>query len=499
MKTISPLYTSTDFHRIGYQEDDKTAPHRSPFRRDYTRLIHSASFRRLQRKTQLFPGENDFFRNRLTHSLEVAQIAKSIAERLNAVYIAQHLTKKQLQHQSSYFISTDLVEFAALAHDIGHPPFGHNGEHALKDCMAEFGGFEGNAQSLRIITRLIKKSTSGEGFIEFDKDGNDLRLGVNPTFRSVASILKYDEKIRSVKPGHKIIKGYYEDELDVVENTKRALLGEAFASSDVEFKVVECQIMDLADDIAYTCYDLEDAMKAGFTNPLDIRAKSEDKPFIAKFVVKQLARSTPAYRNLDPDHAIPQQLKAEFDKKKDEVSNALNFLARFLGADDNQTPVNAYKGSLRISGNGYRRTATISSLVAQFINSVELKYNSENPAFSDVRFREPRKSKNGRNIELTETALEILKAFTHEVHIQGTRLKSIEHRGKKIVSDIFGALDSDADNMLLAPRFKAHIKRCDDERIRKRVICDYVAGMSDRFALEFYEKLFSSNPSTIFK
>ena len=143
---MTPLYGEGDRAREYPIDDD--APHRSAFRRDYARLLHSPAFRRLQGKTQLFPSmEHDFFRNRLTHSLEVAQIAKSIALRLNDRY----------GYFRAYPIDTDLVETAALAHDLGHPPFGHNGERALDDCMKERGGFEGNAQSLRILSKLGKK------------------------------------------------------------------------------------------------------------------------------------------------------------------------------------------------------------------------------------------------------------------------------------------------------------------------------------------------------
>jgi dGTPase len=124
--------------------------YRSPFRRDYARLVHSPSFRRLQGKTQLFPGlESDFFRNRLTHSFEVAQIAKSITLFLN--------NSNEFLRTNEYVIDTDLVEFAGLAHDLGHPPFGHKGEKALNECMQDSGGFEGNAQTLRVLTRIEKK------------------------------------------------------------------------------------------------------------------------------------------------------------------------------------------------------------------------------------------------------------------------------------------------------------------------------------------------------
>lgn len=127
-------------------------PYRSDFRRDYARLVHSPAFRRLDGKTQLFPGvESDFFRNRLTHSLEVAQIAKSIALKLN--YESQFIADLG-------GIDTDLVEVAGLAHDLGHPPFGHNGELTLDQCMLAYGGFEGNAQTLRILSRLEKKFTT---------------------------------------------------------------------------------------------------------------------------------------------------------------------------------------------------------------------------------------------------------------------------------------------------------------------------------------------------
>jgi len=125
-------------------------PYRSNFRKDFARLVHSPCLRRLTGKTQLYPGhESDFFRNRLSHSLEVAQIAKSIAIKLNSTGV--------FPNGNSFDLNTDLIEFSALAHDIGHPPFGHQGEEALDQCMLDFGGFEGNAQTLRILSKLEKK------------------------------------------------------------------------------------------------------------------------------------------------------------------------------------------------------------------------------------------------------------------------------------------------------------------------------------------------------
>ena len=215
------LYSKGDRSRLlPSGEDKEEEPYRSPWRRDYARLIYSPSFRRLQGKTQVFPGhEFDFFRNRLTHSLEVAQIAKSIAIRLNS--IASEFKKK------GEALEPEIVEFAGLAHDLGHPPFGHNGEEALDERMRDRGGFEGNAQALRIVAHLEKKSTLrtvDDEMVPFD-DHEDLRCGLNLTYRSLASLLKYDVMI----PQHSadrntpnsVMKGYYGEEAELVEDIKK--------------------------------------------------------------------------------------------------------------------------------------------------------------------------------------------------------------------------------------------------------------------------------------
>jgi dGTPase len=249
-----PLYTPTD----KYRPLDERRAAREPYN---ARLVHCPAFRRLQGKTQFFPGESDFFRNRLTHSLEVAQISKSIAIKLNYDYFGDAT-------DDDHRISTDLVEFAALAHDLGHPPFGHNGEAALDECMRAVGGFEGNAQTLRILSRVEKKrTTTGPRYIEF-QDGQDARLGLNLTFRSLASILKYDEEILTRSENDPITKGYYAEERELVEKIKKHVTGKN--DYEEKFKTVECDIMDIADDIAYSTYDFEDAMKAGFTSVLDV-------------------------------------------------------------------------------------------------------------------------------------------------------------------------------------------------------------------------------------
>ena len=281
-----------DTDRVLNSQNDEE-PYRSPFRRDYARLIHSAAFRRLQGKTQLFPGqESDFFRNRLSHSLEVAQIAKSIALKLNF-----ELKKLPIKNPQRYEINTDLVEFAGLAHDLGHPPFGHLGEEALDELMKDNGGFEGNAQSLRLLAKLEKKSVLKKlpGNNVIDDSGKDLRVGLNLTFRSLASILKYNRVIPKDNAGRKTlldkkeiqklspVKGYYEEEMDLVDKIKLSVCGNK--PIPTKFKTVECQIMDYADDIAYSCYDLEDSFKAGFLSPLELlNLPEEELDYVTKCV-----------------------------------------------------------------------------------------------------------------------------------------------------------------------------------------------------------------------
>jgi predicted deoxyguanosinetriphosphate triphosphohydrolase len=163
--------------------------------------------------------------------LEVAQIAKSIAIRINA-------TERGFKR---YPIDTDIVETAALAHDLGHPPFGHNGEHALDECMANYGGFEGNAQTLRILARLEKRQTVGDGAPV--KNGADNRAGLNLTYRTLAAVLKYDNEIPPTRQDREkgkqdeICKGYYQSEGPIVSEIKAA--NHAGASADLAHDALE--------------------------------------------------------------------------------------------------------------------------------------------------------------------------------------------------------------------------------------------------------------------
>ncbi|WP_411329292.1 deoxyguanosinetriphosphate triphosphohydrolase family protein [Blautia hansenii] len=215
----------TDYMESYVHEEESRYRPDGPFQRDYARIMYSSSFRRLQGKMQLLGIKNDqFFRNRLTHSLEVAQIARSIAGVI------------QYEAGESY-----IVEAGALAHDLGNPPFGHAGERHLNEVFTDVGGFEGNAQTLRILTNIEKKRP------EF--------RGLNLTYRTMLSVVKYFNKfdIESYKNGQKKQKFIYDEDYN--------LLKKFIDENDVKIRTLDVQIVDIADEIAYAAHDLEDGLR----------------------------------------------------------------------------------------------------------------------------------------------------------------------------------------------------------------------------------------------
>ena len=236
------FYNAFDSESLGgAQKGD----YRTPFQMDRDRIIHAQAFRKLQSKTQVFlSGEYDFYRTRLTHSMEVAQIGRSIC-----VY----LSSRGGPLEPDFFIDGDLVEAVCLAHDLGHPPFGHSGERTLQELMSPWGGFEGNAQTLHLLSETIYQNEAGV-------------RGMAPTRALLDGVLKYKKLFRefAAPPTKHFLYDFQE--------THRAFVfgGSAIPAEfhDAEkinaFKSIECQIMDWADDAAYSLNDIVDGVKAGF-------------------------------------------------------------------------------------------------------------------------------------------------------------------------------------------------------------------------------------------
>jgi len=472
---MKPLYNTEEKKRF-FSERDSLHDWRSPFRRDYARLIHSSAFRRLSNKTQLFPGdESDFFRNRLTHSLEVAQIAKSIGQKFN--------------FENPYFkkhnIDLDLLEFAALAHDIGHPPFGHIGERALDDLMKKDGGFEGNAQTLRIISCLEKKvkgaDTNEHGF----KGNKEEKYGLNLTYRSLASVLKYNKLIPSKRKAKvKLAKGYYVSEESLVKKTIEAVTG--IKNYKGPFKTIECDIMDIADDIAYSTFDLEDSFKAGFISPINFIAIN---PNILSAVHEKVT-ANPQLKMLTKEdvYLYLKSFASSIFKRENHPElahkdlNEHDWLLAAMG--------NFHKTSSNINNNGYMRSNYTSALISEFIEGVTVKVNDKIPALSKVEVNAEIKAK-----------IECVKHFIFCSITMSNRLRIPEYRGYEIVNLILSALVEKKNNPgyeILPEDFKtAYVST--GKSHKRRVICDFVAGMTDRYVVEFYGRLKSENPETIFK
>lgn len=475
------MYSTNDALRelSGTVED----PNRSPYRRDYARLIHSPAFRRLQGKTQLYPGlESDFFRNRLTHSLEVAQIAKSIALRINSTF---------LHGVRDLMIDPDICEFAGLAHDLGHPPFGHQGEEALDECMRDLGGFEGNAQTLRILSRLEKK-------VKEDGQINGKRYGLNLCFRTLASILKYNRAIplnSKDRPSgfeEHPLKGYYLSEEPLVEMIKDNVIKLGYRE---DFKTVECQIMDIADDIAYSTYDLEDGFKAGFYHPTIFFTYPDQ---IYENVAHKVSK---AINGEFTDNDVREVLFGifspiyEFNEEEflqvelEDISEpylafpkvrAISVLGNIIN--------NTVRASKLLGENGYLRTQFTASLVDNALSGVRFKLNEKYPSLSKVFLERE-----------TLIKVEVLKNFTYESQILSPRLKVAEYRGKEIVKTLYEVLKGNDGWRLMPSDFQQLYKGAVDPSVKARVIVDFIAGMTDKYAIEFYGRLKSEDPETIFK
>jgi dGTPase len=455
------LYSAGDEGREG-PDEGKISPWRSPFVRDYGRVVHSPSFRRLQGKTQVFPGhESDFFRNRLTHSLEVAQIAEGIADRLN--YTHPFFQKNP--------ISTRLCATASLIHDLGHPPFGHNGERALDDAMRKYGGFEGNAQSLRIISRVEKKV----------QDRNGRPFGLNLAFRTLAAVLKYDKVIpRARREDKKLVKGYYATEANLIAKIKTAVIGSGDAVPKRGFRTIECSIMDIADDIAYSTFDLEDCLKAGFLTPAAILSSTNT-------LLEQVAAK------------VGDELKKPFSSA--DVLGVFVDIFENIASHDNhdvndqvdRNPlvgfVERYRASHELASDNRLRTQLSSQLIGEGIEAIDVCVNEQFPMLSTIHLNPAAHAK-----------IEVLKQYTYLSTIISSKVSIPEFRGYEVVEGVFRALSGPRGHLLMPDDVQSQHRASDgDLDAQMRIVCDFVAGMTDRYAMEFFGRLHSDGAQSMFK
>ncbi|WP_063344914.1 anti-phage deoxyguanosine triphosphatase [Vibrio jasicida] len=423
-----------DEHKI--RRDD----HRSPYQRDRARILHSAAFRRLQAKTQVHGNSlEDFHRTRLTHSLEAAQLGTGI--------VAQ-LKKKQPEFRD-LLPSDSLIDSLCLAHDIGHPPYGHGGEVALNYMMRDHGGFEGNAQTFRIVTKL-------EPYTE--------HFGMNLSRRALLGLIKYPallSQTRSTRLPDPVehqrklkakdwspAKGIYDCDKDLfdwviaplTENDK-ALLSQMRCrpESDLEhcktrFKSLDCSIMELADDIAYGVHDLEDAIVLGM-------------------VTRQQWQEGAA-----------SQLADCGDPWFEEHTGSI--------------------GQMLFSGKHHRRKDAIGGMVNALLTSISIKVVDEpfnNHLLAWNACLEPHMAK----------ALEVLKHFVSQYVIQIHQVQIVEYKGQQIIMDLFEALSADPERLL--PKHTQELwKEAMDESAKMRVIADYISAMTDGHAQKLHRQLFSS-------
>jgi dGTPase len=473
-QAFPPLYTLRDVARCSgaASVDEDSEQGWGPFNKDYARLVHAPSFRRLQGKTQLLPGiEDDFFRNRLTHSKEVAQIAAGIARSIN-----KQLRDSDIEQQ----VDVALVEFAALAHDLGHPPFGHNGEAALDKLMLPYGGFEGNAQTLHILASVeAKRVTTGTG----EKSS---AFGLDLTYRSLASILKYDKLIDPTRTGGNVVKGYYEEEANLVKRIKQVVA----PGSKGKFKTLECSIMDIADDIAYSTYDLEDTLHARFVTPAELLGALFHDKAVRTAVLDKTNKTLKEARlkiiGSDTElfeaaiKVIPSP-KVEHDPALESVRSSLSPAAQ--AALD---AVAICKSDSRMVNDEGLRTAFTAERVGILMRGLELTWDRRHPALSQVTLSRDKLI----NVEL-------FKHLNFELVIRAPRLAIAEHRGKGIVERVFNQLVA-TNGELLLPNWRDRYKKAEGKQARMRIVCDFVAGMTDRYAVEMHDALLGAG-RTIFK
>lgn len=405
---------------VGAFEEENRPRADGCFQRDYARIMYSSSFRRLQGKMQLLSIKNDqFFRNRLTHSLEVSQIARSIANTIG-------------YSNSEIYV----VEAGALAHDIGNPPFGHSGERCLHSIFSEIGGFEGNAQTLRILTNIEKK--------------RDHFRGLNLTNRTLLAVTKYFNKFNKDK---------YEEAKKENKNDKQKFLYDSdyeylqkvVEDTKVTLRTLDVQIVDISDEIAYAAHDLEDGLR--------VKAYTIDE--------------------------ILQDYQAVYGRTEgfDILTNAVE-----------ESKEKAGYGKSHIASTEFSklfRQELSSSLIHTFLNDIDMKPVEES-------YRQSKYTAQESELQFNKCGELVsgLKEIVFKCINNNDRVYSYEQNGNKVLEKLSELYIENP--MYLPPEYRAKeliaqygdLESQDIESLQKRLVCDYISGMMDSYAISTYEKYF---------
>ena len=395
MQRFTAAFASRPEDSRGRVFPEQDAGPRTPFARDRDRIIHCQAFRRLKHKTQVFVyHEGDHFRTRLTHTIEVAQVARSIARALG--------------------LDEDLAEALALAHDLGHTPFGHAGERELDLLMRPFGGFDHNAQSLRILTRLERR------YAAFD--------GLNLTWETLEGLVKHNGPLvnREGDPaGRYRAHGLPEAILDYVADHDLEL--HSYASA-------EAQVAAISDDIAYNAHDIDDGLRAGLFGLIDLG----DVP-LAGAALGEVLR---LYPDLEHDRAVHETVRRVMSAMITDVIQETGACAARL------KPV-----------------------------SVAAVRGMEEPL---VRF--------GHQMEDSNQKLQL---FLNKSMYRHEKIEEIMDRARRVVRALFDAYMNDPK---LLPQNWQEGAHPDETARYARQVCDFIAGMTDRYALEQHKRLFDLDP-----
>ena len=412
------LYDDADRARIVDEPAKRVeAPERTPFERDRARVVHSASLRRLAAKTQVLgPQADDFVRNRLTHSLEVAQIARDLARPLGC--------------------HPDLAETAALAHDLGHPPFGHNGELALDALGSACGGFEGNAQTLRILTRLEAKTA--------DADGRS--VGLNLTRAALDACTKYpwEREVSTGSTGGSGKFGVYADDQPVFTWLREGV--------DGPHRCVEAQVMDLADDVAYSVHDLEDGIVGGRID-LALLDHADQRAGVWETV---------------RDWYLPHADDAFLDEA----------LARLRGVGS--WPTASYDGSRGALAALKNLTSDLIGIFCGRVHQATRAAHGDEPL---VRYRADLVLP-----EETTTEIAVLKGIAAHYVMRAVDRVELMVRQRALLEELFAVLADRAGDGL-DPEFRADFDDAADDAARTRVLLDQVASLTDASAVTWHKRL----------